>query len=242
MAQLLARDMARLRRLIVPSRLQATVPDWIEVVHALVEQYGEASAALAADYYEGERAEAGAEGDFTAQLPDPPPREQTEASLRWATKDVWPRDPEAPGTTQALPVDQRLEAAQRKALGAVEKLVLDQGRATVREAVQRDRRAIGYARAAALGACAFCRLMASRGAVYKDLDSVGREANARFTGADSVIKFHDYCRCQPIPVFVGQRFELSPHAREWDRLYRVYAAPYPGDQLRRFRRAIAEHG
>jgi hypothetical protein len=57
--------------------------------------------------------------------------------------------------------------------------------------------------------------------------------------ADGVIVSN--CHCGIIPVFKGQRFELSAHAREWDRLYREYAAPFPGDQLRRFRRAIAEH-
>lgn len=239
----LRRDMRRLRRLIVPSRLQSTVPAWIDAIRDLVGEYGHASSSLAADFYDGQRELARVRDRFETPIPDAPPDEQVDNSLRWATKDLWPRDPEASTTTDAqrATLEVRLDQAEKKAEGAAEKLVLDQGRQTVREAVQRDRNAIAYARAAALGACSFCKLMASRGAVYKDLDSAGRSANAKFEGADSVIKFHNACHCQPIPVFVGQRFELSPHAAEWDRLYRDYAAGHTGDQLNRFRQALAEH-
>jgi hypothetical protein len=49
------------------------------------------------------------------------------------------------------------------------------------------------------------------------------------------------CHCTIVPVFRGQAYELSPHAAEWDRLYREYAQGHSGDQLRLFRRALAEH-
>lgn len=243
LSRLLVRDMRTLRRLIRPQSLEASVPDWIEAVRALVAQYGNASSTAAADFYDAERVAAAATGRFTVPLLEPPPNAQVDNSLRWATKDLWPRDADDPATTevQKLPLEQRLDAAEKKAEGVVEKLVLDQGRGTIRSAVQRDRMATGYARAAALGACAFCKLMAARGATYKDLDAAGRTANASFVGEDSVIKFHDFCHCQPVPIFRGQRFELSDHAREWDRLYKQYAAGHSGSQLARFRRALAEH-
>lgn len=230
MSRLLVRDVRKLRRLIIPSRMQETVPDWIEAVRALVGEYGTASAAAAADFYEAERVAARVTGRFTVPLLDPPPDEQVDNSLRWATKDLWPRDPDDPKTTaaQRAPLEVRLDAAEKKAEGVAQKLVADQGKGAVQAAVQRDRMAVGYARAAALGACAFCRLLAARGMVFK-------QDTADF-------RAHDGCNCGVIPVFRGQRFELSAHAQEWDRLYREYAAPYPGDQLRRFRRAIAEHG
>jgi hypothetical protein len=239
----LVRDMRTLRRLIRPSRLQASLPAWIDAIRALVGEYSSASATLAADFYEAQREAARVTGRFTVPSPGPPPDEQIEQTLRWATKDLWPRDPEAATTTvaQLQTLEVRLEQAESKAEGAMERLVLNSGRETIREAVQRDPGAVAYARAAALGACSFCKLMSSRGAVFKDLDRAGRDANERFTGDDSVIKFHNSCRCQPIPVFRGQRFELSAHAAEWDRIYREYAAGHPGDQLRRFRRALAEY-
>ena len=57
--------------------------------------------------------------------------------------------------------------------------------------------------------------------------------------ADGVIVSN--CHCGIVPIFRGQRFELSPQAAEWDRIYREYAQGHPGDQLRLFRRALAEH-
>ncbi|MFD4394655.1 hypothetical protein [Kitasatospora sp. NPDC058478] len=236
--------MRQVRRIIVPSRLQPTVPAWIQAVRALVGQYSSASASLAADYYEAERVAARVTGRFTVPLLEPPPDEQVEASLRWATKDLWPRDPEDPATTpaQALPIEQRLDAAQTKAEAAAQKLVTDTGRGTVREAVRRDRVAVGYARAAALGACAFCKLMATRGMVYKSAEAAGTEADARFAGDASVVKYHDNCHCAVLPVFRGQRFELSVHAQEWARLYEEQVAPHSGQQLARFRAVLADNG
>jgi hypothetical protein len=229
LTRLLVRDVRGLRRLILPSRLRSSVPDWIAAVQAVVDQYARTSAALGAEFYDGQRAAAGVLGPFTVPVADPPPPEQTEASLRWASKDLWERDPEDPATTDAQrePLEVRLEQAEKKAEQVAQKLVTDTGRGTVQEAVRQDQQATAWARAAALGACSFCKLLAMRGAVYKQ-DTVDFRA-------------HDGCHCGVIPVFRGQRFELSAHAREWERLYREYAAPHSGDQLARFRRALAEH-
>ncbi|CAM5738318.1 hypothetical protein SBADM41S_00454 [Streptomyces badius] len=124
-----------------------------------------------------------------------------------------PRDPDDPKATaaQRAPLETRLDEvlAEKKAEGVAQKLVTDQGRGTVQAAVQRDRMAVGYARAAALGACAFCRLLAARGMVFK-------QDTADF-------RAHDGCNCGVIPVFRGQRFELSAHAQEWDRSHRERA-------------------
>lgn len=240
LSALLLRDLRGLRRLINPNRLQSTLPTWIEAVAALVARYAEASASLGADFYDGERETAGFAGTFTVRVADPPPDEQTSNSLHWATKDVWSRDEDEASVAQLEPLDVRLDAAMSKADGAVSRLVLNAGRETVQDAVRQDRGAVAYARAAALGCCAFCALMSSRGAVYKDRGTVGEDANDRFVGDDSVIKYHNYCRCQPIPVFRGQAFELSPKAREWDRIYREFAQGHPGQQLRLFRAALAE--
>jgi hypothetical protein len=139
------------------------------------------------------------------------------------------------------PLDVRLEAAMAKADAAAQKLVADRGRETLRQAVKSDPQAVSYARAAALGACSFCKLMASRGAVYKNAQTAGRDANDRFSGDASVVKFHNNCHCGIVPVFRGQRFELSPQAARWDQIYREYAQGHPGDQLRLFRQALAEH-
>ena len=241
LTRLLVRDMRTLRRLIKATALQESVADWVEAVRALVDRYGATSAALAVSFYEAERAAAGAAGRFTTAPAGSPPAEQIAAGLRWATKDLWPRDEAVATVAQQEPLDVRIEQAMKKAEMVTQKLVADQGRDTVRQAVRQDAGAVAYARAAALGGCSFCKLMASRGAVYKNAQTAGREADERFTGEASVVKFHNNCHCTIIPVFRGQQFELSPHAAEWDRLYREYAQGHSGDQLRLFRRALAEH-
>lgn len=241
LTRLLLRDLLALRRLINQNRLQATVPPWIDAVTEVVTRYSETSATLAADFYDGEREAAGVPGSFTVPLADPPPDEQVDSSLRWATKDLWPRDEADATVAQREPFDVRMQAAMEKADAATQKLVADAGRETLRQAVKADPQAVSYARAAALGACSFCKLMASRGAVYKTAQTAGQDANERFTGDASVVKFHNNCHCGIIPVFRGQQFELSSHAAEWDRIYREYAQGHPGDQLRLFRRALAEH-
>jgi hypothetical protein len=228
LSRMLLRDVRGLRRLIIPSRLRSSMPDWFAAVQAIVDQYAQASAALSAEFYDAQRDAAGVPGSFTVPIADPPPEERTEASLRWATKDVWERDPEVATPAQLEPLDVRLDRAEKKAEAVTQKLVADTGRETVLGAVRNDRQATAWARTASLGACAFCRMLAIRGAVFKQ-DTVGFRA-------------HDGCHCMTIPVFAGQRFELSDKTKEWERLYREYAAPYSGDQLRRFRRAVAEHG
>jgi hypothetical protein len=227
LTRLLVRDVRGMRRLILPQRLRESVPDWLAAMNAVVAQYARVSAALAADFYDGQREAAGVPGAFTVPLADPPPEQQTEESLRWAVKDLWPREPKEATPAQLQPMDVRLMQAEKKAELVAQKLVADTGRGTVREAVRQDRQATAWARSAARGACAFCKLLASRGAVFK-------EDTADF-------RAHDGCHCGVIPVFRGQRFEPSPQAREWERIYREYAQGHSGDQLRLFRRALAEH-
>ncbi|MBQ1163704.1 hypothetical protein KBZ21_37535, partial [Streptomyces sp. A73] len=84
-----------------------------------------------------ERVAARVTGRFTVPLVGPPPAEKTESSLRWATKDVWPRERELATPAQLEPLDVRLEQAAKKAEAVAQKLVADQGRGTVREAVRR---------------------------------------------------------------------------------------------------------
>lgn len=227
LTRLLVRDVRGLRRLILPQRLRESVPDWLAAMNAVVAQYAQVSATLAADFYDGQREAAGVPGAFTVPLADPPSEQQTKESLRWAVKDLWPREPGEATPAQLQPMDARLVQAEKKAELVAQKLVADTGRSTVREAVRQDRQATAWARAAALGACAFCKMLATRGAVYK-------QDTADF-------RAHDGCHCGVIPVFRGQRFELSDHAREWERIYREYAEGHSGDQLRLFRRALAEH-
>ncbi|MBQ1163473.1 hypothetical protein KBZ21_36375, partial [Streptomyces sp. A73] len=79
LTRLRSRDVRRLRRLILPQRLQESVPDWIEAVRAVVVDYADAAVELAADFYDAERVAARVTGRFTVPLVGPPPAEKTES-------------------------------------------------------------------------------------------------------------------------------------------------------------------
>lgn len=72
--------------------------------------------------------------------------------------------------------------------GALAKLILTGGRATLMDAVREDPRAAGWGRVTTGGACAFCRMVASRGPTYKTEKSADFET-------------HDGCGCTAEPVF-----------------------------------------
>src|ERR1044072_8639482 len=93
LTRLLVRDLRGLRRIIIPSRLRTSVPDWITAVQAVVDQYARTSAALGAEFYAAQRKAAGATGAFTVPVADPPPDAQIESGLRLAAKDVWGGEP-----------------------------------------------------------------------------------------------------------------------------------------------------
>lgn len=243
MLRLLGRELRARMRALNPSRPSSARP-WIEGVVTEVDRYSRIAAELAARAYEAERDDAGLRSPFRPELADAVPVEQVEATLRWAAHDVW--TPPAPALE--VPVAERrafsAEIAERllaragsRTEAAVGRLVLDAGRRTIVEAVDQDPDARGWYRSALPTACAFCRLMASRGATYRSRGTAGADANDDFTGG-GIFKYHNDCACVAMPVLRGDTFTLSPEATEWDRIYYEYAAPYPGDQLRRYRIAI----
>lgn len=237
LARLLLRDMRVARRLIVPGRMTGSVTDWVAAVRAIVQHHAATSAQLGVEFFLHTRQEARVPGRVEVPEVEAPPDSQVDNSLRWATKDLWPRDPAAESEAQARPIGQRLEAAEAKAEGAAQKLVADAGRRQVVEAVRADPRAVGWYRVSALDACAFCRLMSSRGGIYRSRGSAGADANEQFTGSGD-FKFHDHCGCLAAPIYEGQVFRLGPQAQRWADIYARYAQGR-GGQLSRFREAIA---
>jgi hypothetical protein len=125
LTRLLLRDLRTLRRLINSDRLQATVPPWIDAVTEVVARYSETSATLAADFYDGEREAAGVPGHVHGATCGSAAGRAGASSLRWATKDLWPRSEEDATAAQLEPLDVRLEAAMSKADGVTQKLALD---------------------------------------------------------------------------------------------------------------------
>lgn len=116
--------------------------------------------------------------------------------------------------------------------GGVQRMVSDAGRATIADNASRDRVRVGVTRIARPDACAFCGMLASRGAIYRSEASaggvVGRGVSAESTrgqrggqgrgvkarGSRSLDsdKYHDSCRCVSAPVFSGDTFAAEAAA------------------------------
>jgi len=98
------------------------------------------------------------------------------------------------GIIDARKAGMTIEGAKSQGLvrvaGALTKLVLSGGRMTITNAVNADRKALGWARATSGDPCTFCRMLASRGPVYKSEKSADFEA-------------HDHDACMPEPVYRG---------------------------------------
>lgn len=109
--------------------------------------------------------------------------------------------------------------------GSVQRLIANAGRDTIRENVMQDRIRVGYGRVPKPGCCAFCSMLASRGAVDNSASSAGAVAGrgmeigstaGRRGGQARGIRargnqelgdrFHDNCKCVVAPVFVGDSY------------------------------------
>jgi len=225
----MGRDLAQAWQLVDSHDLRGTLPRFKLAVLAIVRRYGQGSASLAAQAYRTERSAVGIIAPLTIRTAPLPPPEQVQVAIDWATKSLW--GPQHPDTFTTV---------QTKVLGASEKMALDVGRHTVIDTVGLDQQARGWARIPKPGACSFCALMATRGAVYKEHTGAANvrgprnpDAGVAFLG-EGQAKFHDHCRCVLVPVFGP--YEASAQIREWDALYsRVSKGKQGRDALNAFR-------
>ena len=204
--------------------LSGTMPRFTAAVRAIVQRYGQASAAGALAYYQQERRAASVPGRPVSRLAPSPSDSVIEAAVSWATTDLYgPVTPEA--ETKAL---QLLD-------GAVQNLVLDQGRDTIIGAVQQDKQAKGWARVTSPGACSFCIMLALRagaGFLYRSKQSADFRAhtpNANGSGG--------LCQCHAEPVFTA--YEPSAAMREHQALWKSSTKGRSGNDARNaFRQAL----
>lgn len=114
--------------------------------------------------------------------------------------------------------DQAHKNALVQLSGVVTKQTMDAGRDAVMEAMRDDSEAIGYARVARPKACAFCRMLAGRGAVYTK-KSVEKVIGSKRNGTQPIgATYHDECKCFGVPVFSndqGLPDANKQHAKDW---------------------------
>lgn len=210
--------------------LRGSLGPYKAAVAALVQHYGSASASLSRDHYAAMRAKAGITAPFRIPTVNPAPTEQVDASIGWATRDLWDsRLLKAPEEFDPTPI---LDAAQTKVGGAASKLALDAGRAETISATESDRTALAWARVARPDACWWCAMLATRGAVYTSAASAGRIKASdalRVAGMPArdakgfVNRYHDHCHCTVEPVFTA--YEPPAHIREWQALWEKTMSP-----------------
>lgn len=193
-----------------PTKMKKTLPRVRRMVAALVLKYGTAAAVHAAQYYREQRAAAGVAGRVTVKMAGPPLALEVAKAVDFAVHSVW---------GNYTPDD--LAHALTNVTGATQKFALDMGRQTVIDTAQADRQARGWARVPSPGACSFCLLLASRGAVYK---------------TDNNFPSHNACRCHTEAVFGA--YEPTAQVRAAQALYDGIAKGDPATTRNNFRVAL----
>lgn len=150
----------------------------------LVSVYGSAAATLGADWYDEFRAAAKVPGAFRAIPAELPDLGRTDALAGWAVGPLFSATPD-------------FDAAKTRAAGGFQRIVLNANRMTVAGSSIADPAADGWQRLGQGGNCAFCTMLISRGAVYRD-------STADFAS-------HDHCNCYAAPAFRGQPRHVMPY-------------------------------
>lgn len=175
------RDLQRLWPALNWRDLERTYPAWFAGASALVIRDRARATGLATAYLRAHRLAAGVAGEPDLRPAPPIDPERMGTALRVTTLVAVKRAAAAGQTA-----DQAMRNAFVQSTGAATRLVLDAGRETVRRTALADGRTEGWRRVT-VGGCDFCRMLAGRGAVY-------REETADFHA-------HDHCACAVEPVY-----------------------------------------
>lgn len=168
----------------------------LDVLPSLTQRWGEAAAAAAADWYEELRADAAAPGRFTARVAPALSPTQEDALLqraRWALGPLFAGDP---------------SRALSRLTGLVDEHIRRAGGDTIAASVEHDPARPRFARIPVGETCAFCIMLAGRGAVYHSPETAGE-----FT------KYHHADDCVITPIWPGQDY---PDGYDPDVYYRQY--------------------
>ncbi|UNX54090.1 hypothetical protein MF406_14230 [Georgenia sp. TF02-10] len=182
---LVERDLAAFFASLDLGRPEAARDALLEFVPYLVSTYGESAAAVAADWYDEQRAVERVPGRYRAVMQDSPYTDAVEGTVRRAAGALW----------TPTPGDALLTLSSKAG-----KYALAAGRQTIVTSTDRDPRASGWQRVTRGGACRFCRLLAGRGAVYK-------QSTVHFAS-------HGSCNCAAAPSWDPDAPEVDVGAYE----------------------------
>jgi hypothetical protein len=211
-ATLALADLARFWREVDTANAAETALAVREFFPDLISIYGGMSALIASDFYMQLRETAEVADEFFAEIADEIPADQASAVAGWAVGPLF-EDPNADKATILAGIAGGVAGGAitslvlRRLSDGAYRLVQQQGRDTLDRAVQEDPAKPRFARVpSGRTTCAFCLLLASRGAVYWSSETAG-----------SMNRYHGFCDCQPTPIFEGQSMPYRD-----DVLYRFY--------------------
>lgn len=149
-----------------------------DLLPAIITEYGQVGAALAAEWYDAQRDKSGVRGRFTG-IPVEADDRGAQSLIGWALTEA---------TDDA--------GLQALILGGTQRRIVDHMRYTVAGSAVADPQATGWQRVTDGNACAFCSMLAGRGAIYS-------EATADFAS-------HDHCGCSVAVAWRGQPVPVRP--------------------------------
>lgn len=204
--------------LLDPEDLDGSTERWLRAVVPIVTGQRVKSATLAANYMTAfKSAEVGVGSRVALVLADQVPVQQVITSMT-VTGPVSVKR----AMTRLTPLDTAVSTAQANTARSGIRLALGGGRDTVIETVAADRQASGWARVASGRPCAFCAMLASRGAVYDR--------------GSSAFHAHDGCSCSAEPVYRTDS-ALPPSSERWAAMWDE-AQRGDGDPVKNFQALV----
>jgi hypothetical protein len=149
---------------------------------AIIAQRREDSARIAAGYYQAFRTAEGVPGSVPLVLDT-----FDDSRLAAAMVSLRVTGPATVSRLSGLRAERPMDTAFVRVSGAVARHVLDGGRQTLLDTMRSDRRRPRWRRITSAEPCAFCTMLAGRGAVYQK-DTAGFQS-------------HDHCACTAEPAF-----------------------------------------
>jgi len=170
---LAAADLEPLLRITDPNELEAAMND---ILPGYMDQWSLAASAVAAEWYDAEREREQVAGTFAA-IVAPLGELGVSALIGWAVEPLRSAEP-------------NFEMAKNRLVGGTQKRLANSANVTITGSTVADPKARGWTRHTRSDACDFCKMVASRGAV--------------FTAKTATFACHEHCFCRAVPVWEGR--------------------------------------
>ncbi|MCK2239392.1 MULTISPECIES: hypothetical protein [unclassified Crossiella] len=228
MAGLVIKDVLSVWETLDPLRLDATARTWTARVADQIARHRATSQRLSAQYYQRFRGlEIGRDGWSLPRLTDSPAWRAALLVSLLVTGPVRIKRL----TGRGMDPRQAADHAAPAVAAATVRQARAAGRAAMLAYLRSDPRALGYMRVTDGDPCAFCAMLASRGAVYLTKSSALTDKGNPEDG------YHDGCGCEAEPVYTTTP-ALPEASRRFAQLYKKHAEGLPAKQARNaFRRA-----